>query len=67
MSKIFMKKFESRSWSSDGPIKQAVLNEDSKLPLETEAYGDYRVHELPFPMGTNAWELRTFEALNATT
>ena len=61
MAKIFMKKFESRSWPSDGLIEQAILNEDSKLPLEAEAYGDYRVHELPFPMGLNAWELRTFE------
>lgn len=65
MAKIFMKKFESRSWPSDGFIEQAILNEDSKLPLETETYGDYGVHELPFPAGSNGRELQTFNALNA--
>lgn len=39
MAKIFVKKFESRSWPSDGLIEQAILNEDSKLLLETETYG----------------------------
>ncbi|GGG23311.1 hypothetical protein GCM10010924_61040 [Rhizobium wenxiniae] len=65
MAKIFMKKFESRSWPSDGLIEQAILNEDSKLPLETETYGDYGVQELPFPAGSNGRELQTFKALNA--
>lgn len=65
MAKIFMKKFESRFWPSDGLIAQAILNEDSKLPLETEPYGDYGVHELPFPAVSNGRELQTSKALNA--
>ncbi len=65
MAKIFMKKFESRSWPSDGLIEQAILNEDSKPPLETETYGDHAVHEPPFPAGFNGRELQTFKALNA--
>ncbi len=38
MSKIFITKFESRPWSSDRLITQAVLNEDRELPFETKAY-----------------------------